>query len=195
MYLKVLAVEVLVLSGISLIKYFCVVNAQRLQLIDYKFCTHTRSSNSLLHKSVSKIFLIMSYSTFAAILWQILKPHFERKQSKTDYPKDIRKEEKCVHGFFGSWLYAFQWEKTIENHKYVGARARKVENLVRFRFNFDPYFPNIRRARRRCKIYSESIEIYCKNIESIESMYWNRSCILCCVASKFWNWIASPWNT
>ena len=137
-------------------------------MIDLKFCTH--SSNRLLHKSVPTIFLIMSYSAFAAILWQILKSHFERKQSKTDYPKNIWKEEKCVHGFFGSWLYAFQWEKTIENHKCVGAGARKVEKLVHFFSNFDSYFPNIRRERKRCKIYIESIGIYCKNIESIESM-------------------------
>ena len=49
----------------------------------------------------------------------------------------------------------------MENHKCVVAGARKVENLVRFLSNFDPYFPNTRRARKNCKIY----------IESIESMY------------------------
>ena len=59
----------------------------------------------------------------------------------------------------------------MENHKCVVAGARKVENLVRFLSNFDPYFPNTRRARKNCKIYIESIGIYCKNIESIESMY------------------------
>ena len=112
----------------------------------------------------------MSYSAFATILWQILKSHFERKQSKTDYPKNIWKEEKCVHNFFGSWFYAFQWEKTIENHKCVGAGPRKVENLVSFLSNFDPYFPNIRRVWKRCKIYIESIGACCKNIESTESM-------------------------
>ena len=120
-------------------------------MIDLKFCTH--SSNRLLRKSMPKIFLIMSYSAFAAILWQILKSYFERKRSKRDYPKNIWKEEKCVHGFFGSWLYVFQWEKTIENCICVGAGARKVENLVRFLSNFDPYFPNTRRVRKRCIIY------------------------------------------
>ena len=80
----------------------------------------------------------MSYSAFAAILWQILKSHFERKQSKTDYPKNIWKEEQSIHDFFGSWLHAFQGEKTIENHKGVGAGVRKVENLVYFLFSFDP---------------------------------------------------------
>ena len=115
-------------------------------------------------------FLIMSYSAFAAILWQILKSHFERKQSKTDYPKNIWKEEKCVQGFFRPWLYAFKWEKTIGNYICGGAGAREVENLVRFLSNFDSYFPNIRRARKRCKIYIESIGTYCKNIKSIESM-------------------------
>ena len=116
------------------------------------------------------IFLIMSYSAFAAILWQILRSHFERKQSKKDYPRNIWKEEKCVHDFLGSWLYAFQWEQTIENHICVGAGARKVENLVRILSNFDPYFPNISSVRKRCNIYIESIRIYSKNIESIESM-------------------------
>ena len=137
-------------------------------MIELKFCTH--SSNRLLHKSVPTSFLIMSYSAFGAILWQSLKSHFEQKQSKTDYPKNIWKEEKCVHGFFGSWLYAFQWEKTIENHICDGARAHKVEILVRVFSNFDPYFPNIQRVRKRCKVYIESIGIYCKNIESNESI-------------------------
>ena len=137
-------------------------------MIDLKFCTHI--SNRLLHKSVPTVFLIMSYSALEAILWQILKSHFERKQSEKDYPKIIWKEEKRVHGFFGSWLYAFQWEKTIENHKCIGAEARKVENLVRFLSNFDPYFPNIWRVLKKCKIYIENFGIYCKNIESIESM-------------------------
>ena len=137
-------------------------------MIDLKFCTH--SSNRLLHKSVPTIFLIMSYSAFAAILWQILKSHFERKQLKTDYPKNVWKEEKCVHSFFGSWLYAFQWEKAIENHIHVGAVARKVENLVRSLSNFNPYFSSVRRVQKRFKIYIESIRIYCKNIASIESM-------------------------
>ena len=136
-------------------------------MIDLKYWTH--SSNKLLQKSVPMIFLIMSYSAFAAILWQILKSHFERKQSKTDHPKNIWKEEKCIHGFFGSWLYAFQWGKAIENHKCVGAGALQVENQVRFMSNFDTYFPNIRRARKR-EIYIESIGISCKNIESIEFM-------------------------
>ena len=137
-------------------------------MIELKFYTH--SSSRLLHKSMLTIFLIMSYSAFAAILWQILSSHFERKQLKTDYPKNVWKEEKCVHGFLGSWLYAFQWEKTIENHKHVSAGARKVENLVRFLSNFDPYFPNIWRVLKKCKIYIENFGIYCKNIESIESM-------------------------
>ena len=137
-------------------------------MIDLKFCTHI--SNRLLHKSVPMVFLIMSYSALEAILWQILKSHFERKQSEKDYPKIIWKEEKRVHGFFGSWLYTFQWEKTIENHECIGAETRKVENLIRFLSNFDPYFPNIWRVLKKCKIYIENFGIYCKNIESIESM-------------------------
>ena len=114
----------------------------------------------------------MSYSVFAAILWQLLKSRFEQKQSKTDCPKIVWKERKGARGFFGegSWFYAFQWEKTIENHKCVVARARKVEKLVRFLSSCDPFFPNIWRTRRRCKIYIEIIGIFCKNIESIESM-------------------------
>ena len=58
----------------------------------------------------------------------------------------------------------------MENNKCVGVGACKVENLVRFLYNFDPYFPNIRRVRKRCKIHIESIGIYCKNIERIEYM-------------------------
>ena len=63
-----------------------------------------------------------------------------------------------------------QWEKTIENHKSVGAGARKVEKLLRFLPNCDPHFPNIWRARKRYKIFIEIIGKYCENIQSIESM-------------------------
>ena len=143
-------------------KNFCVMDTPWLLMIDLKCCTH--SFKRLLHKSMPTIFLIMSYSAFAAILWQILKSHFERKQSKTDYPKNIWKEEKCVHGFFGSWLYAFQWEKTIENHKCIGAGARKVENLVCFLSNFDP-------------LYSEST----KKVQNIYWKYWN-------ILQKYWKY-------
>ena len=137
-------------------------------MIDLKFCTH--NSNRLLYKSMPTIFLVMSYSVFVVILWKILKSHFEPKQSKTDCPKNILKEEKCVHVFLGSLLYTFKWEKNIENHKCFGAGACKVENLIRFLSNFGPYFLNVLRARKRCKTYIESIGIYCKNIESMESM-------------------------
>ena len=152
--------------------------------------------------------------------------------------------------FFWVLIICISVRKTIENHICFGAVARKVENLVRFLSNFDPYFPIIRRVWKSCKIYIESIGIYCKYIESIESMevktlesnalpfhfawrvlrdliihlilmsrgrkakppklsklvlgaeflfttfkFWfgfNRSGILCCIASKFWNWIVSP---
>ena len=93
----------------------------------------------------------------------------ENSQKQT-IQKIFEKKKKCIHGFFGSWLYAFQWEKPLENHKCIGAGARNVGNLVCFLSNFDPYFPNIRRVRKSCKIYIESIGTYCKNIESIESM-------------------------
>ena len=49
-------------------------------------------------------------------------------------------------------------------------KTRKVENLVRFLSNCEPYFSNIQRARKMCKMYIESTGIYCKNIETIESM-------------------------
>ena len=52
--------------------------------------------------------------TFAAILWQILKSHFERKQSKADYSKIIWKEEKCMHGFFGGLDHMHFSEKKLQ---------------------------------------------------------------------------------
>ena len=48
------------------------------------------SSNRLLHKSVHTMFLITSYSAFVAIRLQILKSHFEQKQSKRDYQKKLK---------------------------------------------------------------------------------------------------------
>ena len=59
--------------------------------------------------------------------------------------------------------------KNYRNHKCIGAGAHK-ENLVCFLSNFDPYFSNVWRVQKSCKIYIESIGIYCKNNESIESM-------------------------
>ena len=70
--------------------------------------------------------------------------------------------------FFWVLVICISVRNTIENHKCVGAGARKVENLVRYLSSFDLYFPNIWRAREKCKIYIESIGIYCKNIESME---------------------------
>ena len=40
-------------------------------------------------------------------------------------------------------------KKTTENHKSVDAGARTVENLVPFLPNFDPHFPNTRKAQKR----------------------------------------------
>ena len=63
----------------------------------------------------------------------------------------------------------FSEKKNIENYICVGAEARKVENPVCFFTNFDPYFLNIWRVRKKCKIYIESSGRYCKNIESTDS--------------------------
>ena len=107
-------------------------------------------------------------------MWQ----HFDKfwnhilneNSQKQTIQKIFKKKKNASTVFFGSWLYAFQWEKTIKNHKCIGIGARKVENLVCFLSNFDRYFPNIRRVWKRCKIYIESIGACCKNIESTESM-------------------------
>ena len=48
--------------------------------------------------------------------------------------------------FSGLGYMHFSEKKAIQNHKFVGAGAPKVENLVRFLSIFDSYFPNIRRA-------------------------------------------------
>ena len=48
--------------------------------------------------------------------------------------------------FFWVLIICISVRKTIENHICVGAVARKVENLVRFLSNFDPYFPIIWRV-------------------------------------------------
>ena len=85
--------------------------------------TLTHSSNRLLHKSVTTIFLIMSYSAFPAILWQILKSDFERKQSKTDYPKNIWKEEQCVHGFLGLGYMHFSEKKLQKSTNVLACRS------------------------------------------------------------------------
>ena len=129
--------------------------------------TLTHSSNRLLHKSVSTVFLIMSHSDFPAVLWQILKSHFERKQSKTDYPQ----KKKTASTVFWVFVIYISVRKNYRNPQMCWrAGAHKVENLARFFSSFDPYFHNIQRVRKRCKIYIESIGIYWKNIKSIKSM-------------------------
>ena len=66
---------------------------------------------------------------------------FWTKTVKSRLFKNYLKRRKMHARFFwGSWSYAFQWEKTTENHRCVGAGARKVENLVRFLSKFDPYY-------------------------------------------------------
>ena len=78
-------------------------------------------------------FLIMSYSAFAAILWQILKSHFERKQSKTDYPKNIWKEEKSVDAFFWVLVICISVRKNYRKPQMCWCRSsscRKPSSLL-----------------------------------------------------------------
>ena len=139
-------------------------------MIDLKFWTH--SSNRLLHKSVPTIFLIMSYSAFAAILWQILKSHFEQKLSKTDYPKNIWKEEKCAHGFLGLGYMHFSEKKVEVKRRLESCMSSQSRKSSSFFVQFWPLFSQYSESTKKVQKYwkVESIEIYCKNIESIESM-------------------------
>ena len=72
MCLKVLVVAVVMVTRILLMKEFLCgghsmnFKNDHLKMVDLKFCTH--SSNRLLHKIVPTVFLIMTYSAFAAIL-------------------------------------------------------------------------------------------------------------------------------
>ena len=142
-------------------------DTQWIWMIDLKFCTH--SSNKLLHKSVPTVFLIELFSFCGNILTNF-EITFWKKTDKNRLSKNYLKRRKTRPRFFWVLVICISGRKTIENHKCVGAGARIVENLVRFLFNFYPYFPNIRRAQERCKIYIESIGIYCKDIKSIQSM-------------------------
>ena len=97
-----------------------------------------------------------------------MKSHFERKQSKIDYSKLFEKNKNASTVLFGSEYCAFQWEKTIENHKSVGTGAHKVEKLVRFLPNFDLHFFNIPRAGKRYKIFIEIIGKYAKILKVLK---------------------------
>ena len=57
----------------------------------------THISNRVLNKNVPAFFLTMSHSSSIAIIWRVLKACFTWKQLKTDYSKNIWKEEN--HGF------------------------------------------------------------------------------------------------
>ena len=110
-------------------KNFCVMDTPWLLMIDLKCCSH--SFNRLLQKSMPTIFLIMSYSASAAILWQNFEITFWTKTVKNRLFQKIFENKKNAYTVsFRSWLYEFQWETTIENHKCVVAGAHKIENLV-----------------------------------------------------------------
>ena len=89
------------------------------------------------------------------------------KTIKNRLSRKCLKRTKMRPRIFGVLVICISVRKSIVNHIYVGAGARKVENLVRFLSSFDLYFPSIQRVRKRCKI-----NIYWKywNIESIENM-------------------------
>ena len=53
----------------------------------------------MLHKTISALFLIMSYSFFMEIIRRVLKAYFAWKQLKADYSKNILKEKNRGHGF------------------------------------------------------------------------------------------------
>ena len=118
------------------------------------------------------------------MLWQILRSHFEQK---------------CDHGFFGSWLYAFRWEKTIENHKYIVAGACKVENLVVFFSILTLIFPIFREHKKGAiyilkvleriakilkvlKACIETAHVFCVALyQSIELFHLELHCLYICV--------------
>ena len=53
----------------------------------------THISNRVLNKNVPAFFLTMSHSSLIAIIWRVLKACFTWKQLKTDYSKNIWKED------------------------------------------------------------------------------------------------------
>ena len=95
---------------------------------------------------------------------------FWTKAVENRLSKKYLKRRKTRPRFFWVLVTCISVRKNYRKLQLCWCRARKVENLARFLCNFDPYFSNIRRVRKRCEIYIESIGIYCKNIESIESM-------------------------
>ena len=57
----------------------------------------------------------------------------------------------------------------MQNHKRVGAGARKAENLVHFLSNFDPYFATIRRVRKRRKNILKVLEYIAKILKVLKA--------------------------
>ena len=71
------------------------------QTINFKLCT--RISNRLLHKTVTRFFLIMSYSFFIALIRRVLKAYFAWKQLFKKYLKG-KKSRACFCLSLG-WLH------------------------------------------------------------------------------------------
>ena len=82
--------------------------------------------------------------------------HFEQKQSKRDYLKIFEKDKNASTVLFGSSVICISVRKTYRKQQICWCRS------------YLSHFPNIRVARKRYKIYIESISKYCKNIESME---------------------------
>ena len=66
---------------------------------DIKDRNFSHISNRVLNKNVPAFFLTMSHSSLIAIIWCVLKACFTWKQLKTDYSKNIWKEENHGRGF------------------------------------------------------------------------------------------------
>ena len=69
-----------------------------------------------------------------------LKPHFEQKESRADYSKNIWKEEKRGHVFVRVLVLCFSVEKNYRKDNSVGAGAHEVGRNI-FLSNVDLHSP------------------------------------------------------
>ena len=92
-------------------------------MIGFKLCTQISSD----------IFSInMSYLFVTTILWRVLKMFFAQKQSKTDYSKNIRKEESCRHPFICLLVHCISVKKDYWNFSSANADIKAtIKNAVK----------------------------------------------------------------
>ena len=174
MCLKVLALAVFMVRKILLIKDFCVVDTQWLEMIDLKFGSHSAGAPKVKN-------LVRFFTLFFPVLgeyekglyWNVLQKYWKYwKHGSSNAWKERISLSFCLKSFLrpDNSVQGYDSVKWLK-HLILMNRGRKAK------------LPKLLKVSFRCLVLVHNIHFW---------FGFNRSRILCCIASKFWNWIVSP---